>query len=277
MNRITLALFALLTSVGTVAAGTVVIDADTTIDAGDSYPDDNVRVIDGLTPPTVVDIVDGGVIEGLTVEGSSIINMSGGLVRSHFPYVGVSADDSSTVNLSAGLIDGSLALYDLATLDMSGGTVHEELDAFGSGTLHISGGSMGDFFVSGSSAISVTGGILGNVFSCGGSCVVDLFGGFRVGWLNTDQSSIVNLYGGHLDYLNCYGASTLNVYGYDLLLTQDHLTGTLADGSPLDVDVGDDYGRIILHEIPEPSTLLLLSFATVTLLGYSRCRKRSKQ
>ncbi len=94
-------------------------------------------------------------------------------------------------------------------------------------------------------------------------------------------SSVVNFSGGRVDgFLYAYDSSTIHIYGYDLDITGEQLTGTLADGEPLGHEAlsrGDPGGQFVLHNSPEPSTLVgLLSFGAVALLAFV-WRRREKR
>ncbi len=61
--------------------GQVVIDTDTVIDADNSFPDSAIELIDGANPPTVVDVVEGGVVASVSsARDSSVINVAGGSI-----------------------------------------------------------------------------------------------------------------------------------------------------------------------------------------------------
>ncbi len=261
MNRlkiVALGLVGLPLAFGAVAqAETITIDSDTTIDADNSFPDTHlpyeVHVIDGDNHPTVVNMVPGGSI-GCALE----------------------AYDSSTVNVSGGSIGAWLYSLDSSTVNVSGGRIGLELMAAGSSTVNISGGSMSHLECLDSSTVNVTGGSIGGVYAFRCSTVTVNISGGSIGGVYAFGSSTVNISGGSIrNGLRIRESGTVNVFGSDLNLTDGLLTGTLADGTPLakHVDIFGD-GQLVLHNNPEPSTLLLLSMGGISLLAYRWRRKR---
>jgi hypothetical protein len=63
-----------------VNAATVVLDHDTTIDAGSSFAGAHIQVIDGIGGPTHVHITNGGAVAGFDGHGNSEINLNGGSI-----------------------------------------------------------------------------------------------------------------------------------------------------------------------------------------------------
>ena len=115
------------------AATTVVLDTDTTIDAGHSFLDAAVEIRDGLDGPTTVTLVDGGVLH------------QGGVVS-----------ESSQLIMQGGDIDFFVTVEDSAKLTIVGGSVGCRMDecllidydslvgATGGGEIHIRGGDIND-------------------------------------------------------------------------------------------------------------------------------------
>jgi hypothetical protein len=120
-------------------AATVTIDENLTIDASSSFPDPGlhsdgllVQIVDGQSGPSVVSIVDGGLIGGsVNVRGASELYMSGGRIDAHTLIA-----DSSTLTLAGGSIScraAHCAADDVAYV------VHVK----DNGTLNFQGGAIG--------------------------------------------------------------------------------------------------------------------------------------
>ena len=111
-----------------------------------------------------------------------------------------------------------------------------------------------------------------------GSSIVNVLGGSNDRYLLAYDSSVVYWRGGRLDNgVKAYDTSTIHVYGFGLQIIEDRFLGTLADGLTLDGRQAQtfDGGRIVLHEVPEPSTLASLLAAGVVCLSRARRRRRS--
>ena len=145
------------------------------------------------------------------------------------------------------------------------------------------GGFVADLFAEDASKVNIYG---GQIVGGGGlwpekgiaawySSTVNIFGG-SICVAQVGYSATLNLYGGEIDTIwGNFGTSpVINVYGIGLQLTNDgglHGDGTISgnwsDGSEFYVDLyGNAYSEIILHEIPEPTSLLLVGFGGTLLL-----------
>ncbi|OHB71496.1 MAG: hypothetical protein A2V70_16005 [Planctomycetes bacterium RBG_13_63_9] len=296
-----------------VATSDVVIDQDTTID----YSEDSlVRVIDGVDPPTRVDVVAGGTLRYLQAEDSSVVSVDGGLVsNSSLDTPGITALGSSTVNVSLGGVDceeHGIHAFDTSTVNVTGGTVevieHIAIVAFGHSEVNVTGGlirsrdSQGiaarDFSivnVSGgifdtdnesvlaedSSTVSISAGEFNQLVGASGTSVLNVTGG-TIGSLEpsgqgiyAEGSAMVNVSGGSLrGELIAAGSSTLTIIGYDLDLTDEWLTGRLADGTPLAHQaVTIDGGQFVLQNVPEPS-VIVLALTGILAAGLTWRRRR---
>jgi hypothetical protein len=212
--------------------GQVLIDTDTVIDAHNSFPDSSIEVIDGDNPPTIVEIVDGGVVwdspATSVVRGSSIVNVSGGFIRS------VVTEDSSTLNVSGGIVgslgDGIRARGN-STVNFSGGLVdggidgHEAISAEQNSTVNITGGKIeGDeatISVGDSAVMNITGGNIEPDESygivVGGSGRVNMSGGqfdlAGMGSLFAEDSAEVLITGGTFFGLTATASSHFSILG----------------------------------------------------------------
>ncbi len=224
------------------AEGEVIIDSDTTIDY---VIPDMVSIVEGPDPPTVVQIVSPARIGDVRVYDSSVLTLSDGSIADFQDFSGaLRAHDSSTVNIEGGSVE-ILQAWDFSTVNFSDGHLDGKFEAYDFSTLNVSGGENDWHLVA-------------------------------------YDSSVVHLSGGDIDNdLYAYDSSTIHIYGYDLDITDERLTGILADRL-YDLDKGaysrgDPGGRFVLHNIPEPSTLVgLLSIGAVALLAFAR-RRREKR
>jgi hypothetical protein len=200
-------------------------------------------VRDNPNPPpltTTLDVVGGsiGLTAGnLTAYDSSHVNISGGTVG----YGGGSFDsyNSSVVNISGGSVasSGNVDARNSSVMNISGGTVAfvGNLNAHNQGVVNISGGSVaftGKLSSFDSSKINISGGTIA-----------------QFGSLNAHDSSVITIFGSGFSLPN--GVVTQ---------TSGSLTGTLGDGSPLNVQFATfNQGEIVLSQ-PLP-------IVTVTVAG----------
>ena len=247
----------------------VTVDSNTTIDGTNSTsPGEDIEVVDGLNPPTVLNIETGGHVQDLFARDSSRINMSGGGISGFMQML----DDSvlefsggnnsghlygshrSTVTITGGIpAQEDVYAEDSSTVYMSGGRIFEALQSFDSGIAHLSGGTVDGFVITHDSS---------TIHMSGGSAVL----------LMLMDASTLNLSGGSIgSWMEVNGSSTLNVFGYDLAIQDDVLTGTLADDTPVNNEIRlSDNAQIILHEIPEPASALLALVGLAAVLGWRR-------
>jgi hypothetical protein len=211
-----LAVSTLLVSVGYAQRQTV--DSNTTITA--DLPT-GIDIVEGLAPPTVVDLLDPAVVGG-----------------SVFVY------DSSIFNMYGGRIDSDLCPLGSSTVNVFGGRVAVDVDAGGSSTLEISGGYFDEKISAGDqSVVTISGGIVdnddGESLGVHDSAVVSISGGQFGRDLYVWDSGQLNLSGGSFlsGKLIAYSEASVDVYGYDLLLADDLLTGVLADGAAVELPV----------------------------------------
>ena len=255
----------------------IIINTDTTF--YQSVPSDNLRIRDGEGSPTVATILNGAEIAlPVDVGDSSIVNMYGGVARG-----GLIGHSNAVINLYGGQIGeeggGRLSIDDDAVLHMSGGTAMGQVSL--SGRASITGGHIPDRLRAGGfSIVSFAGGTVDGDVIAARSGRLDMSGGIVGGNLIADDYSVVNLYGGSIGghLIAEYKESTIHVWGYDLDLTDDLLTGTLSDGTPMNHFVDPTgKGQVILHQIPEPSVWVTLLMAAITGLVAVRRRYTTRR
>ncbi len=98
----------------------------------------------------------------------------------------------------------------------------------------------------------------------------------RFAFRTTDES-VLNIRAGDFTELNTlnlfdvYDMSIVNVFGRDLQFSDNQLTGTLTDGNALANTVRlHDEGRILLHNVPEPTVGIMAFMAIAALSGFRR-------
>jgi hypothetical protein len=245
------------------AGADVVISESTTIDYSIPPDEGAVQIIDGAAPPTVVDVIDPAAIRVPThVRGQSVINIRGGQSSPAIPNIAtVIAYDSSIVNLLPGaVVEGNeFQLLPGATLNIHSGELIDDLRVDGGGVTNIYGG------------------IFPDDLSARGSSIVHLFGGTIQ--KNGDGAGVSIL-----------GDAVFHVYLREFELQPPdpgdpqfgRLTGTLQDGSPIDVslhvDANGGSAHFEFHQIPEPSTLAICTLGLATLAMHAgRRRSRRRQ
>lgn len=210
----TLLLFSL-AATQSVVLGQIVVDTDTVVDLGSPVLNQQLLVIDGVNPPTVLDFLtsSGGHVE---IRDTSQVNVLAG------SQIGpVEVFDEGRFNLIDGLVDDDLFVNDFSHVNIfEDGVVDEKLKISGSATVNIHGGAMEGLFV-----------------------------------LGSDNNSIVNVRGGEVGELIFEGNATINFFGLDFELSDSHLTGVLSDGHIVNSGVTiNDSPHIVFHAVPEPTT-----------------------
>jgi len=161
---------------------------------------------------------------------------------------------------------------DITTVDMTGGVVGV-LQNYNQSITNMSGGAVAHLLSDEQSTINISGGVVGEalIFSSGGT--FNITGGV-CGKVAVSYGEL-NISGGQITYFIDCGKGVVNVYGYgfeyDSPEHSPNLTGFWADGTPFGLDF-IAYDRVVLHEIPEPATLLLLGLGSLAL----RRKRRAK-
>jgi hypothetical protein len=276
------------------------INVDTVLGPGHPYQGETITVIDGVSPPTRIELLDGAVVGGPSIDigfdlfGQSRVTMRGGGVRGgEFPAL---LHDNSLFHLIDGDIfaTGHIEARDSSTIIIDGGDAHSVV-AFDSSTLRINGGQPGDIVpveVHDQSHAVISGGgtqlsthDLGTALIRGGSFGLVTLGGSDV--LITDgafadgirvQGATVRIRGitGNNfaeEALRVSGGGEAHIYGFGLRFEVDDeagpiITGRLADGDLFAVPYAGS--NIFLHEVPEPATWGMLAVGLVGLLAVRR-------
>lgn len=121
------------------------------------------------------------------------------------------------------------------------------------------------------SQVTIAGGLFRDYFWFRESATGEISGG-QFGEISAQDDSIVVISGGHIGgRLLAYQRSTITIrgtgfnYPYGELPGSGVLVGTLENGDPIDVPFWGDsyYPAVIILEIPEPMTLLLLGLGSI--------------
>jgi len=243
---------------------------------------------------------NGGFNYGVNASNSSPVNVYGGTINGGnggFNY-GVNASNSSPVNVYGGTINGTITgdnesfgygiyAYGSSPVNVYGGTI---TGAITGGIEDLGYGISADY----SSVVNIYGGTIrgGNAgASCGidaaYSSIVNIYGGTISGanGITSDYGSQVNVHGGNIGGLieALYG-STVDIYGSgfnykfgQISATSGNITGTLSDGTPINVAF-DNFGEgnIILSPTPTPIPTAAYLFGS-GLLGLLGIRKKMQQ
>ncbi|HIJ53263.1 MAG TPA: hypothetical protein HPP66_08935 [Planctomycetes bacterium] len=204
-----------------------IFTSDGVIQEGDEYW--NVRVYDTVGDHTIVDMT-GGTVDSLCAHHESIVNVSGGDIAT------LRSRDSSSVNVFG------CSIYELYADDR--------------GTVHIWDNAHVDILRTRSDSMTtVAGGTLG-LISASRFGTVNLIGGLVYDYLAAGDSGIINIYGYRLTKIDTGGH-----YG------SGFVSGEWLDKTAFNIDLSgaDTYSRVILHEIPEPATVLLIAVGSVCL------------
>jgi len=171
----------------------------------------------------------------------TIVDMTGGFVDS------IGLLDESTLNISNGDVS-TINTYESSRVNAFGGSIHS-LDARDTSTINIySSVQVDSVSTYASGVINMQGGIVDHI-GIGASGVLNLSGGSIITRISTVDFGIVNVYGYGLGKTNTGGG-----YGYG------YIYGSWESTNAFTVDFGnsDTYSSVILHEIPEPSTLMFV-------------------
>jgi len=222
----------------------IIFTSDAVITEGDEYA--RVWVYD--TPPerTTVSMF-GGTAYTIFTYNASTLNMFGGMTH-------VFAYDESTINVGGGDIP-TLCAHDSISVNVFGGSVYG-LYAYDTGNVNVCENAYVDILrTRGYSVATVSGGTL-DLISASQFGTVNLLGGLVSDYLAAGDSGIINIYGYYLDK-----SATGGHHGFGFV------SGQWPDRTTFNIDLSGSatYSRIILHEIPEPATVLLIGIGSIAL------------
>lgn len=206
---------------------------------------------------------NGGVVQANFNAGAgSAVIMTGGHIGRNFEAIG------TTVKISGGTIDDDFFVGQDSAVDISGGDFGRTFHIDGS-TVNISGGTFDDhlWFMDGTIA-NFSGGMVKDRSLVSGTAVLNVSGGVFPKWISLDGGATLNVVGGALrGGLKAYSTSrvTLTGNGFQLdnvpiagletlgdsvdlnLAGNPQLTGMLADGTPIALNMSELQGVITLR------------------------------
>ncbi len=202
---------------------------------------------------TTVIVNSGGVFE----RGLTAIDNSKVFVNNGFLY-GLWTGGTSNTIISDGEIGHSLSVVEDSHMTVNGGILDGPIEVRSWGNLAITGGTLIYIWAIENSHISISGGSLSFGLETFGDTQVEISGGLIAGELIALGNSQFTISGTNFNY------------DYGVLKSQSgRLTGTLANGDPMDIPFGV-YGNATIVLIPEPASLLLFGVGAVLLRGRRR-------
>jgi hypothetical protein len=212
----------------------------------------NLTGADSPTPPIVVNLLGGSRVDRLQIGEDVVANITGG------SFGTVSLFGDNIVNFSGGHVDRDIGADQYyGVLNFSGGVVERALGIGDTATVNLSGGHVrGSVRMSGHASVNMSGGLVdGHLMAGPGGSHIS--GGTILGGIIAVPHSAVH------------------VYGYNLTLAENLLHGTLADGSPLAMEVHiPDSSQLVLHEVPEPTCCVLAASLGMAGIGLLLVRRR---
>ena len=244
------------------------------------FLENRATVVGNIAVDANVFITDQARITGRLVEadGNVRLTMSGGSINGG---VNLTSAGDYSADISGGRVDNGFRFGSTTAIfhfNMSGGEIYGGFTALGS----IGDGNLFDGSIYGGMHLDP----MAHMSVWGGNLNAD-----EDGWLietlvsafSSAPRTVVSLYGGQIGQLEAgrgirlAGFNGLDVYGYDLNLTNGLLSGYLSDGNWLSVNVlteSDWAGAINLHDVrksvPEPSAAWLFLTAVTGMLGLRR-------
>jgi hypothetical protein len=262
---------------GPVILRAATISTNTIISAENSFPGERVQIIRGSSPPTVVQFIAGGEADQLLVDEDSILNMTGGITGS------IATRHKARATIQGG-IAGNLSLKFDSITTLNAGLVTGEVrlsGAQGTPTFNMNGGEIdGNIIFQGDGVANIHGGRLNTVQGIGEDYFVNMTGGSFASWSLRGKAT-AHWSGGEMRGLNLhvYDESVLHIYGSGWTLDyEEHYSGTLLDGTRLNSTWFDlvGNGKVVLHEVPEPTAFALACAVAIPLALYFRHPSRKK-
>jgi hypothetical protein len=288
-----------------VCARGATIDVDTVLGPGHPYLNETITVVDGVSPPTVVQVIEGAIIGGpptqmslpigLDVYGRSIVEVLGGFIRGREQSIFL--HDEAQLRMSGGEIRGSA----IELRDSSQALFHDgdyAFRAYGDSRVEVYGGDGGGRAYENARVVQ-RGGHVSDLLLYDNSTFVMHDGYVNFGLVAYGKSrtlkngggitfltqlfdeAVVTIRGGNVsEDVYVYDDARLHLYGFglDFEISEEgehYVSGRLADGTRVQSFFPADHqSRIILHEVPEPATwaIFAVGFATLMAGGRLRCR-----
>jgi hypothetical protein len=150
-------------------------------------------------------------------------------------------------------------------------------------SIAINGGSIGSLIVNGTAEVTMSGGTIGNDFYVFDPENLDGDGIIRAPYENnislSDTSRMI-MSGGVIEgQINIAPGAQMDLYGYDFQYTEERrwqnlgeqvtnvrLLGYWQTDQPVDLYfINNSFDRVVLHEVPEPATLMLLGLGSLLI------------
>jgi hypothetical protein len=158
---------------------------------------------------------------------------------------------------------------------LSCGGLAQAIDFYNNGSI-VDGNNFDTVNIWNSATVNMTGGVISSAVNTHNTSVLNVSGGDLRGiFIDLYDSSALSLSGGLVSNAWIYPHySTVDIYGRDLTWIVDserRLQGYWADGTYFKITFARiENANIVLHEIPEPTTLMLMGAGLGILLKYSR-------
>jgi hypothetical protein len=235
--------------------------------------------------------ISGGYLERLYARdlkqnGPQRITITGGTVSNLRPEIRV--DGNEHINYERDLTLADLASYGVQA---SQGTVSSVSNpiiyAYETSTVTMSGGNVQGINVNANSTVNISGGNVNYEINAYDNSTVKISGGKVNSWITAYNNSTVKISGGNVNSLFATDTSSITFIGFDFVLGQGLSWGS--DGQTIlgrrGIISGKWYGSsniwgmyiawhastATIRAIPEPATLLLLSFGGIGLMF---CRRK---
>lgn len=218
------------------------------------------------TPPdtTSIQIQSGYINYVNSYNSSEVVNFGSNGNIWHF-------HDNSSYSMYGGEI-GWIQSLDYSQMTIYGGTIGQQISATGSSLLNYFEGDTGWLNSLGTAEVNIDGGRVREGISSNDSSVININDGGAY-WMQTYGNSTVNLRNASFGFFGSSDESIVNVYGRNLALTTTggrgfgYVTGEWGNGANFNIPffAEETYTHVILHEIPEPTTLSLLAIGALML------------
>lgn len=211
----------------------------------------------------VLTLLGGRQAKSVTIDHDTVIDYR---ISDHLAVVDGST--STIVDIVPGASLEYVDVYDTSTVNFHGGSIWGDLFANDSSTVNVYGGEVDDDVVGEDfGTVNVFGGELGDDLRASGSSTVNLFGGsVPVIWAG-------GVTGMHDAVLTIEGSGFNFPYG-PITESSGTLTGTLANGDPLNASFKIFSNASIVLAVPEPSSVALLATAAFGLVACMWRRRR---
>lgn len=284
-----------------------VINMSMVIDASNSFPGQTVEIVDGANPPTVVDVVEGGIVDGrfgfadIVARGQSQVNLMGGVlsavelhersqlkIHGVFEDAGASAEDSAKVYLKDDARFGGVILRENSTFRSEKAFVDRVL-SYGNAvarlidTKGLYSGLNTEIYAWDTSTVRIRGGVQEGI-DANDDSVIWYDSGAVQNWVRLYDRSAFHLLDANYqitDFIRVRDNATLHFYGTDLTYRTDienelpTATGFYPDGTAIWQSVLlHDNGRIVFHTVPEPASAAVFALGVLAIAVSRRLTAR---